>query len=199
MDFQDLIGTEKHYKIILADPPWPYRDKGIRGGTKKHYNSMSLVDLMTLPVYEICEENAFLFLWITNPMLPEGLRVMEAWGFEYVTAAFTWIKVNKGQKLNDYYDPDNIKDFMGIGHYTRSNSESCYLGLRGARKVLNSWRQHRGVRNVIFSHNRKHSQKPAEVRKRISVLLGDLPRIELFAREVVPGWDHWGDQIEKGE
>ena len=124
---------------------------------------------------------------------------MEAWGFEYVTAAFTWIKVNKGQKLNDYYDPDNISDRMGIGHYTRSNSESCYLGLRGDRKELKSWRQHRGVRNVIFSHNRKHSQKPAEVRKRISVLLGDLPRIELFAREVVPGWDHWGDQIEKGE
>ena len=61
MDFQDLIGTEKQYKIILADPPWPYRDKGIRGGTKKHYNGMSFTDLISLPVREICEENAFLF------------------------------------------------------------------------------------------------------------------------------------------
>jgi len=195
MNFQELINREKRYKIVYADPPWNYNDKGIRGGTKKHYDSMKLSDLVSLPVSSICASNAYLFLWITNPMIPEGLQVMKAWGFEYVSAAFTWVKVNKGQKLNDYYDPDNISDFMGLGHYTRGNSESCYLGLRGDRKVLKSWRQNQGVRNVIFSYNRKHSQKPAEARKRISILLGDLPRIELFARELVPGWDHWGNQI----
>jgi site-specific DNA-methyltransferase (adenine-specific) len=194
-DLYQLVRQGKRYEIILSDPAWPYNDPGIRGGVKKHYATMSLEDIKALPVAEIAAPNAFLFLWVTNPFLQEGLDVINAWGFEYKTIAFTWVKVNKIQKLTDYLMPGEISDFMGCGRYTRANSENCLLGVRGETSALQKMIINRSVRSTIFAYRGKHSQKPSEVRKRIIVLLGDRPRIELFAREQVPGWASWGREM----
>lgn len=119
-------------------------------------------------------------MWATFPMLKEALEVVEAWGFVYKTVAFNWVKQNKsGEGL-----------FMGLGNWTRSNSEICLLAVKGKPKRVNA-----SVRSVILSPVQRHSQKPAEARDRIVDLMGDLPRIELFARETAPGWDSWGNEV----
>ena len=120
-------------------------------------------------------------MWATFPMLREALELIEAWGFEYKTIAFCWVKQNKNS--------DGI--FKGMGYYTRSNAEICLLATRG--RVLE--RKSRSVSSVIISHIERHSKKPAETRDRIVELFGDLPRIELFARETTPGWDCWGNEV----
>jgi N6-adenosine-specific RNA methylase IME4 len=196
--FSSIVKSGRLYDIIYSDPPWPYNDQGIRGGIKKHYDAMSLHDIMALPIRKICAPECFLFLWVTNPMLQEGLAVLKAWGFEYKTVAFTWVKVNKGQKLNDYFVPGDISDFMGTGRYTRANAENCLLGIKGNKSILHKMIENRGVRSTVFSYRGIHSQKPGEVRKRILLLLGDRPRIELFARgRPPPGWDVWGDGVDE--
>ena len=118
-------------------------------------------------------------MWATFPMLREALDVIEAWGFTYKTIAFNWVKQNKnGAGL-----------FWGLGNWTRSNSEICLLAVKGKPKRVSS-----SVHSVLLSPVRQHSQKPAEIRDRIVELMGDLPRIELFAREAAPGWDAWGNE-----
>lgn len=113
-------------------------------------------------------------------MLKEALDVIEAWGFTYKTVAFNWVKQNKnGAGL-----------FMGLGNWTRSNSEICLLAVRGKPKRVSA-----SVHSVILSPLQQHSQKPGEARDRIVELMGDLPRIELFARETAPGWDSWGNEV----
>ena len=118
-------------------------------------------------------------MWATFPMLREALEVIEAWGFTYKTVAFNWVKQNKtGAGL-----------FWGLGNWTRSNSEICLLAVKGKPRRMSA-----SVHSVIFSPVQQHSRKPAEARDRIVELMGDLPRIELFAREAAPGWDAWGDE-----
>ncbi len=118
-------------------------------------------------------------MWATFPMLREALQLIEAWGFEYKTIAFNWIKQNKrGSGL-----------FWGLGNWTRSNSEICLLAIKGKPKRLSA-----AVHSVIMSPVQRHSQKPEEARERIVQLMGDLPRIELFARSAAPGWDVWGNE-----
>lgn len=113
-------------------------------------------------------------------MLREALEVIEAWGFTYKTVAFNWVKQNKnGASL-----------FWGLGNWTRSNSEICLLAVKGKPKRVSA-----GVHSVILSPIQQHSRKPAEARDRIVELMGDLPRIELFAREAAPGWDSWGNEV----
>ena len=136
-----------------------------------------------MPVSDICDQEAALFLWVTAPCLPEGIELIEKWGFTYKTIAFTWIKKNK--KANTL--------FWGMGYYTRANAEFCLLATRG--KTLK--RIARNVHSVIESKVREHSRKPDEVRDRIVALFGDLPRIELFARQKTDGWDVWGNEVDK--
>lgn len=112
-------------------------------------------------------------------MLPEALQVIEAWGFQYKTIAFNWIKQNKsGAGL-----------FWGLGNWTRSNSEICLLAVRGKPKRVSA-----AVHSVILSPIQQHSRKPEETRDRTVKLMGDIPRIELFARQATPGWDIWGNE-----
>ena len=113
-------------------------------------------------------------------MLEEGLSVIKAWGFKYKTCAFTWVKKTK-----------NNKNHFGMGHYTRGNAELCLLGVQGKLQ-----RQNGSVRQIVESQVRGHSQKPSVIRDKITQLYGELPRIELFAREKVKGWDTWGKEIE---
>jgi N6-adenosine-specific RNA methylase IME4 len=182
-----MFDTDKKYKIIYADPPWAFKvwsNKGKEKSPEQHYNVMSRNDILDMPVADLADNTgSVLFLWVTFPMLELGIKTMETWGFTYKTCAFTWVKLNKKQPT----------PFVGLGYYTRANAEICLLGTRG--KVLP--RQSKSVQQVILSPIREHSRKPEEARDRIVELFGDVPRIELFAREKTPGWDVWGDEVDK--
>ena len=173
---------DKKYQIIYADPAWKYTDPQLdRGGALKHYKTMSYKDIAKLNVNSITDENCILFMWVTFPKLLEGFDVIHGWGFEYKTVGFVWIKKNK--KATD-------TNFWGMGRWTRSNAEICLIGVKGKPKRINA-----GIHSVIETPIETHSKKPDIVRDNIVDLVGDLPRIELFAREKVNGWDAWGDEV----
>jgi len=167
------------YRIVYADPPWTYRDKAHAGkrGVEYKYSCLTVAQLKCLPVYRIAAEDCALFLWTTGPMMPDAIEVMHAWGFIYKTVAFTWIKRTKRDKL-----------FWGMGNWTRANAEYVLLGICGKPKRLSA-----GVHSIVEAPVGGHSEKPAEVRRRIVELMGDVPRIELFATSRFAGWAVWGD------
>ena len=174
---------DKKYNIIYADPPWSFKtwsDKGKGRSADKHYKIMNKEDIQKLPIINICKDDCVLFLWVTFPCLQEGLELIKYWGFEYKTIGFTWIKKNKiANSL-----------FWGMGYWTRANAELCLLATKGSPKRVNA-----GVHSVIETSIEKHSKKPCEVKDRIVKLIGDLPRIELFARQKTEGWDVWGNEV----
>jgi len=179
----EIINFPKQkFNIIYADPPWSYRDKASAGnrGASFKYPVQSQEWICDLPVQDIADENCVLFLWVTMPHLGAVMQVIERWGFVYKTCAFTWVKRNK------------IKPtwFMGMGNWTRSNSELCLLGTKGKPKRVDA-----GVHSIIDTPIERHSKKPDVVRNRIVQLCGDLPRIELFAREKTDGWNVWGNEV----
>ena len=114
----------KKYKIIYADPPWRYDQKRLQGTAEKHYATMNINDICALPVTDLADKDCALFLWATFPMLPEALKLIKAWGFEYKTVAFVWLKQNK----------KSPSWFYGLGFWTRGNAEVCLLAKRGKPK-----------------------------------------------------------------
>lgn len=171
------------YQVIYADPPRAYRvwsKKGNGRSAESHYPTMSIEEIADLPVNELADENCALFLWVTFPLLKEIWKVIDAWGFTYKSVAFVWIKQNK--------KADSL--FWGMGYWTRANAEICILATKGSPK-----RYSKRVHQVIVSHIEEHSKKPEEARRRIEQLMGDVPRIELFARRETPGWDVWGNEV----
>lgn len=174
----------KKYGIIYADPPWHYRvysKKGAGRSAESHYPTMTIEEIQALPVSELSDKDCALFMWITFPLLKESLSVLSAWGFKFKTIAFVWIKQNRKS--------DSL--FWGMGYWTRANAEFCVLATKGKPK-----RMAKNVHQVIVSHIEEHSKKPDEARRRIVRLMGDLPRIELFARQKTAGWDVWGNEVE---
>ena len=176
----------KKYNIIYADPPWDYGNtKNLNGQfwgmADKHYPVMKLDDIKNLPIQSIAEENCYLFLWTTSPFLEKSFEVIKAWGFKYATVGFVWVKMK-----NDMSEVR--KD--GLGKYTISNAEYCLIARKGKY-----WRNARNIQQIVMTPKFKHSQKPTEARDRIVDLCGDLPRIELFAREKVDGWGVWGNEV----
>lgn len=169
------------YQIIYADPAWSYNDKGCNGSAEKHYPTMSIQKICALPVKYISDDDCVLFLWVTGPFLLDAKKVIRAWGFKYKTVGFVWVKRNK-RSIWTW--------FWGGGHYTRANAEFCLLATKGKIKRISA-----SVHQIIESPIQVHSKKPNETRKRIIKLLGDLPRIELFARKKYPGWDVWGNEV----
>lgn len=170
------------YSVIYADPPWQYRvwsKKGTGRSAESHYSTMSLEDIKALPVHLLAAKDCTLFLWVTFPLLKEAWPVLDAWGFTYKSVAFVWVKLNRKASTL----------FTGMGYWTRANAEICLLATRGHPKRANA-----GVHQVILSHIEEHSKKPEEARSRIVRLMGDVPRIELFARSRAPGWDVWGNE-----
>ena len=167
------------YQIIYADPPWSYSDKRNGngrhcGGATDHYSTMSISDIKRFDVQSVCDENCMLFMWVTFPLLQDGIDTIKAWGFKYKTLGFSWIKTNKKSKT----------PVFGIGYYTKSNCEICLIGVKGKPiKISNK------VSSVIIEDRDSHSKKPAIVRDKIVELCGDIPRLEMFARESAAGWD----------
>ena len=174
---------ENKYQIILADPPWSYFNGSVpQGGVNAQYPTIKLDDIKKLPVDKISADTSVLLLWATFPQLQEALEVMKAWGFKYKTLGFSWPKTNK-----------NGTPFFGIGYYAKSNVEVCLLGVKGnAHSLVKSNK----VSSVILYPKTKHSTKPAIVREKIVELFGNLPRIELFARQKTEGWDVWGNEVK---
>lgn len=178
-----IQSRKKVYNIIYADPAWRFEtwsEKGKGRSPEKHYKTMSLEEINRLHVAELAETDCVLFLWTTSPNLHNALQVIAAWGFTYKTDAFTWIKKNK-----------NGTTFSGLGFWTRGNTEFSLLATKGNPQIIN-----RNISGTIISKRKEHSRKPNEVRERIVQLMGNLPRIELFARERVSGWDAWGDEVD---
>lgn len=175
------MAERKKYKVIYADPPWQYRVDSRQGCAKNHYASMKLEEIKALPIADLGDTDCALFLWVTIPFIQEGLEVLKAWGFTYKTTAFVWVKQNR--------KADSL--FLGMGYWTRSNVEICFLGIKGRPKRADA-----GVRQIIMSHVEEHSKKPQEAYNRIIRLMGDVPRIELFARRKTKGFDAWGNEVE---
>ncbi len=142
---------------------------------------MDIDEIKALPIGQLAATDCALFLWITFPCLYEALDVLDAWGFTYKTVAFVWVKQNR--------QSDGL--FWGMGYWTRANAELCILATRGRPR-----RKSAGVHQIILSHVEQHSKKPDEARDKIVALMGDLPRIELFARQKSPGWDVWGNEVD---
>ena len=169
----------KKYQIIYADSPWKYDDPKANdpklGGIT--YPTMEDEEIYSLPIQDLADENCLLFLWATMPKLQEGLTTIERWGFKYTTCAFVWVK-KRGAKI-----------YSGLGHWVNGNAELCLLGKKGTPK-----RYKKDVKQIIMSQLREHSRKPDETRDRIISIAGDLPRIELFARQRFEGWDVWGNE-----
>jgi N6-adenosine-specific RNA methylase IME4 len=175
----------KAHQIIYADPPWTYRDKchsGKRGASYK-YALMTQDDLIAMRPFidSISAPDCLLAMWWTPPLALEALELMEQWGFELKTMkGFTWHKITK-----------NKRDFFGMGNWTRANTEDCLFATRGKPKRVSA-----AVPQLIHAPRREHSRKPDEARDRLVKLMGDVPRIELFARQRVAGWEAWGDEIK---
>lgn len=180
------------FGAILADPPWPFESYSgavvptSARGERQPYKTMAMADIAALPVGELAAKNCALFLWVTWPTLPAALDVIRAWGFTFKTCGFCWVK---GDELPLF--PGDITATMGMGYWTRSNSEVCLLATRGRPKRLQS-----DVRQVIIERRREHSRKPEASRERIEQLVAG-PYLELFARHRRPGWKAWGNETRK--
>jgi len=186
----------KKYQIIYADPPWSYDDKlgtdsAKMGGYDKYYKGMTLKDICSLPIKNISEKDCVLFLWATMPKLPEAFEVIASWGFTHKTTAFTWIKLN----------PKSKTIFKGVGRWVMGNAELVLLATKGKPHRIT-----KDISQVVFAERGKHSVKPPIFREKIVELMGNIPRIELFARKDkelfedprFKGWDVWGNEVESG-
>ena len=179
----------KKYNIIYADPPWHYGSKSAVNNTtgsaikplSDHYSTMSLQELKNMSIKNMTKDDAACFMWVTDSHIDEALEVLRSWGFAYKTIAFNWIKTtSKGNYCKN------------VAPWTMKSSEICLLGIKGR---MTKYKQANNIESLVIAQRSQHSQKPNEVRKRIEDLFGDLPRIELFAREKTDGWDVWGDEI----
>ena len=183
------------FNVIYVDPPWTFRTWSNRGkcrSPEKHYDCMSLADVRALPVPDIAAEDCALFLWATDPLLPEAFKLIEAWGFTYKTVAFHWAKLNKSAPGRTRLLLSTSDFFVGMGYWTRANPELCLLATKGKPQRVSM-----SVRRLVIEPRREHSRKPDEVAYRIVDLMGDVPRIELFARQSRHGWTTWGDESKK--
>ena len=151
------------------------------GSCKYHYNTMSIEEICNLPIQKISDKDCILFLWATMPKLQEAFKVIESWGFTYKTCAFTWIKLN----------PKAGTIFKGLGRWVQGNSELVLLATKGKPHRVS-----KSISQIVMAKRGRHSQKPEEVREKIVKLMGDLPKIELFAREKTEGWTSIGYDID---
>ncbi len=176
----------KKYNTIYADPPWQFKNRTGKVSPEHRrltrYSTMTIADIKALPVAKIAGDKAHLYLWVPNALLPEGLAVMDAWGFEY-KGNIVWEKVRK----------DGEPDGRGVGFYFRNVTELLLFGIKRHSAPNRTLAPARSQVNLIRTIKREHSRKPDEIIPIIESCSSG-PRIELFARGVREGWDMWGDQ-----
>lgn len=203
--------VSKGYSYIYCDPPYRFRnwsmeqkaklgEKWGRANGRPIYPCMNTEDIAALPVERLAARDSLLFLWATYPQLEDALTVMRSWGYKYKTCAFTWVKLTPnalGNMVGLMAKHGPTLRFLeklfhfGLGYWTHANPEVCLLGTRGHPKRVD-----KTVPNLVLAPLGAHSAKPPVVRDRIVQLVGDLPRLELFARDVAPGWDAMGNELE---
>lgn len=185
-DFLKTVGKKK-FHTVLADPPWQFKNRTGKVAPEhkrlNRYGTMTLDDICALPVAEVCEDPAHLYLWVPNALLPEGLRVMAAWGFEY-KSNLVWHKIRK----------DGGPDGRGVGFYFRNVTELILFGVRG--KNARTLAPGRTQVNFLATQKREHSRKPDEQYKLIEECSSG-PFLEMFARGSRPKWTTWGNQAEE--
>lgn len=184
----DIYNTNKKYNIIYADPPWQFGSKAYQDKNRKmlkleetQYNTMTIDELKQLPIKKISDENCVCIMWCVDSFLKEGIELLESWGFKYKTIAFNWIK---------HYESGEV--CVNFAPYTLKSWEICILGLKGSIGKIKEVNNVQGLLNEVRT---KHSKKPDEARKRIDIIFGNKPRIELFARQYADGWDCWGNEV----
>jgi N6-adenosine-specific RNA methylase IME4 len=184
----DLIAATKgtRFPTILADPPWQFQNRTGKVAPEhrrlSRYETMTLDDICGMPVADVAEERAHLYLWVPNALLPDGLRVMAAWGFTY-KSNLIWHKIRK----------DGGSDGRGVGFYFRNVTEVILFGVRG--KNARTLGAGRSQVNMIETRKREHSRKPDEQYDLIEACSPG-PYLELFARGDRPGWTTWGHQAD---
>ncbi len=170
------------YDLIMADPPWQFKTRSKKGVTAKgaggQYDLMTLDDIKNMPIANIASKDCLLWLWATNPMLPQAFEVMKSWDFEFKTAGH-WVKRTKHGKLA-----------FGTGYLLRCAGEPFLIGTRGKPKTT------RVVRSVVEGPIREHSRKPDEAFVEAERLMPEANRLELFSRQKRGGWDAWGNQVD---
>jgi ParB/RepB/Spo0J family partition protein len=192
-DLTALVKAGKKFSVIYADPPWEFRvysGKGKQRSAERHYDTQPLDTIKALPVGDLAADDCALLLWSVWPENPGALEVIKAWGFEFKTDAFLWVKITEKAEVVKL-DGDGLH--WGMGYWTRANTEPCLLATRG-----NPQRLAQDVHQVILAPVGKHSEKPEEARRRIERLLAG-PYLELFARQPVKGWTTWGDEVASDE
>lgn len=170
--------SNKKYNVIYADPPWSFKNKntggGLKSGASSHYETMTIEEMCNIPINEIADDNCVLFMWWVGSQPKEAIMLAESWGFKIKTmTGFNWVKTTKLGKL-----------FFGMGFWTRQGSECCLIAIKGKPKRIDA-----SIRSVIAEQIDVHSKKPDIFRKQIVKLIGDVPRIELFARNKSVGWE----------
>ena len=179
-----LVGGEMTYDVILADPPWNFdvwSKKGNARTASSHYQTMTIEDICSLNIAELAADNCALFIWTVWPRIFDAEKVINAWGFKYRTLGYEWVKMNSS----------GLGFHIGLGYYTRANSEPCLLAVKGSMKVAT-----RGERNLLMTPIREHSRKPDEQYSKIERLYPNMRYLELFARHRHPGWDVFGNEVE---
>jgi len=173
------------YNVILADPPWFYRNNASEGNCERHYPTLKDQQLYDFPINRFAHpKQCALLMWCTSPKLDVGIQLMERWGFTYKTIFFVWCKVNKQGGF-----------IPGVGNYTRPSVELLLIGVRGN---IMKWKRNKSIRQMLTARRREHSRKPEEARTRIDDFFVDgLSKVELFARERALGWDVWGNEVNK--
>ena len=180
---------QKKYQIIYADPPWRFEGNMGKVGNSKlsgfgadlRYPTMTEEELQALAVNELADKDCALFMWTTGRHLPIAINLIKYYGFEYRTIAFIWIKTSRKTGLPN----------QRLGYWTLSNAEICLLGIKGHPRKINN-----RIKSVYLLPREGHSKKPELFRNQIDALFGDIPRIELFARQKTEGWDVWGNEVE---
>lgn len=172
------------FPLVYADPAWHYRDKANAGkrGAAHQYKTIPRVFDIAKILDEHAADDCTLFLWETPPTRDDAIAAAKMVGFKYRTVGFTWVKTTK----------DGRSTAVGMGHWTRANAEQCTIWTRGKKYPR---RVRADVEQIVFAPLREHSRKPDEVRDRIVRLMGDVPRIELFARGRYDGWAVWGNEV----
>ena len=184
-DFLARVGEQK-FRTVLADPPWQFQNRTGKMAPEhkrlNRYSTMTLDDILALPVQNVLEDSAHLYLWVPNALLPEGLKVLEAWGFQY-KSNLVWHKIRK----------DGGPDGRGVGFYFRNVTELILFGIRG--KNARTLAPGRSQVNFLATQKREHSRKPDELYPLIESCSSG-PFLEMFARGRRPGWTTWGNQAD---
>jgi N6-adenosine-specific RNA methylase IME4 len=192
-DLEALAASGFRAGVIYVDAPWPfeaYSEKGLQRAGERYYDTMTVAKIAALPVAQLAAKNCTLFLWGVCRRLPDALEVIKAWGFEFKTVAFIWIKTTKNAKVITL---DGKGLHWGLGYTARANAEYVLYATKGSPR-----RKSVTVHSVVIAPVGEHSVKPEEVRKRIERLYGG-PYLELFARRPVEGWTTWGNEVSKGK